>query len=202
LAKTAACRLQSYIHTNNLKLEHERAPNQMRNTCQMEKQRKRGEAAREEERGGGSHSLVLFIAGLSNGFSIPQPLAESPCLPAAHLSRSTPHILLLTFPHPGAASTSRGNRGSAERVTQVRQPPGSGWRRGCPPLASAAGGHTLARATIAQRPWVDKCGRRTRPIRRVVCFLWHLAATHICLFSPSTLVEFLCGRRRAVLHFD
>ena len=174
----------------------------MRNTCQMEKQRKRGEAAREEEEVEGTSRWFSSSLGCRTGSPSRNPRQSHRACPP-FTSPAPPPIFSSSSPsHPGAASTSRGNRGSAERVTQVRQPPGSGWRRGCPPLASAAGGHTLARATIAQRPWVDKCGRRTRPIRRVVCFLWHLAATHICLFSPSTLLEFLCGRRRAVLHFD
>ena len=41
-------------------------------------------------------------------------------------SPAPPPIFSSSSPsHPGAASTSRGNRGSAERVKQVRQPPGS-----------------------------------------------------------------------------
>ena len=160
--------------------------------------------ARRSSKGGGSRWRVP-VAGSLHRWVVERVLHPATLGRVTVPARRSPLPLYPPYSPPHLPPSRGGvdvKRESRQRGASEAGAPAARLRGIGPPLASAAGGHTLARATIAQRPWVDKCGRRTRPIRRVVCFLWHLAATHICLFSPSTLVEFLCGRRRAVLHFD
>ena len=138
--------------------------------------------------GGGYQSLVLFIAGLSNGFSIPQPSAESPCLPAVHLSRSTPHILLLlTFPSRGGVDVTRESR---QRGASDAGAPAAGLRM-APRLPATGLGrrrpHAGARHhRAAGRGWINAAAEKTHTNPDRSRGLFPLASS--CLFSPSTLL--------------
>ena len=159
--------------------------------------------ARRSRKGGGSRWRVPLAGSLHRrvvervlhpatlgGVTVPARRSPLPLYPPY----SPPHLP----PSRGGVDVKRESRqrGASEAGASAARLRGIG-----PPLASAAGGHTLARHhRAAGRGWINAAAEKTHTNPDRSRGLFPLASS--CLFSPSTLVEFLCGRRRAVLHFD